>query len=102
MMNGVVKGNRPLRMFGIAVAAVLIIGHFLGHYDLLEPSILWLLLFMSANAIQASFTGFCPMFKNAKGECIACGVTCDDTAKSANDSGCCSGGNCCAEDDKKK
>lgn len=32
---------------------------------------------MSANAIQATFTGFCPMFKNAKGECVACGVVCD-------------------------
>ena len=86
-MSSVVKGNRPLRMFGIAVASVLVIGHFLGHLNLLEPSILWLLIFMSANAIQASFTGFCPMFKNAKGECVGCGVKCSDD-------GCC--------DDSKK
>jgi small redox-active disulfide protein 2 len=54
---------------------------------------------MSANAIQASFTGFCPMFKNARGECVACGVACDAPQGSTNKQGCCDSkdSNCCSD-----
>lgn len=73
----VVKANRPLRFFAIGIAALVVIAHFVGQINLTEDWLFWILLAMSANAIQATFTGFCPMFKNAKGECVACGVACD-------------------------
>jgi len=73
----VVKGNRPLRFFAVAMATLVIVAHLVGQVDLSEDWLFWILLAMSANAIQATFTGFCPMFKNGKGECIACGVACD-------------------------
>ncbi len=73
----VVKANRPLRFFAIAMATLVIVAHFVDQINLTEDWLFWILLAMSANAIQATFTGFCPMFKNGKGECVACGVTCD-------------------------
>lgn len=73
----VVKANRPLRFFAMGMATLVIVAHFVGQINLTEDWLFWILLAMSANAIQATFTGFCPMFKNAKGECVACGVACD-------------------------
>jgi hypothetical protein len=73
----VVKANRPLRFFAIGMATLVIVAHFVGQINLTEDWLFWILLAMSANAIQATFTGFCPMFKNANGECVACGVACD-------------------------
>ncbi|MCI4411852.1 MAG: DUF2892 domain-containing protein [Thiotrichales bacterium] len=73
----VVKGNRPLRFFAMAMVVLVVVAHVLGQIDLSQSWVFWILLAMSANAIQATFTGFCPMFKNAKGECVACGVVCD-------------------------
>lgn len=73
----VVKANRPLRFFAMAMAALVIVAHFVGQINLTEDWLFWILLAMSANAVQATFTGFCPMFKNAKGECVACGVACN-------------------------
>lgn len=73
----VVKANRPLRFFAMAMMSLVIVAHFVGQINLTEDWLFWILLAMSVNAIQATFTGFCPMFKNGKGECVACGVTCD-------------------------
>jgi hypothetical protein len=73
----VVKGNRPLRSFAVVMAALVIVSHLVGQVDLSEDWLFWIVLAIIANAIQATFTGFCPMFKNGKGECIACGLTCD-------------------------
>jgi len=115
-MSSVIKGNRPLRMFSAMVLIVLVVSHFMEQVDLTELSFLWLLIAMSLNAFQASFSGFCPMFKNAKGECVACGVACDspsqnETVKSktsccsTEDSSCCSGqdskakASCCSSSD---
>lgn len=79
-MSSVVKGNRPLRIFALMILLVLSIAQFMGQIDLMEVSFLWLIIAMAINAIQATFTGFCPMFKNARGECVACGVACDTPA----------------------
>ncbi|KUJ71462.1 DUF2892 domain-containing protein [Thiomicrospira sp. WB1] len=75
-----VKGNRPLRFFAMAMLALLLVSHGMGQVDLTQLSFLWLMIAMALNAIQATFTGFCPMFKNARGECAACGVVCDSEA----------------------
>ncbi|PLA74286.1 DUF2892 domain-containing protein [Hydrogenovibrio sp. SC-1] len=92
MSSSVVKGNRPLRMFAIMVLIVLTVAQILGQIDLTELSFLWLLILMALNALQASFSGFCPMFKNAKGECVACGVACNEPASENKDGSCCDGG----------
>jgi small redox-active disulfide protein 2 len=98
MMIGI-KGNKPLRFFAMAMIVLLVVAHFMGQVDLTEVSFLWVMIVMAANAIQASFTGFCPMFKNARGECVACGVVCDaeSTEKSG---GCCSDNSACCESEK--
>ncbi|WP_281357415.1 MTH895/ArsE family thioredoxin-like protein [Thiomicrorhabdus cannonii] len=98
-MTIAVKGNRPLRFFAVMMLVLLAVSHFMGQIDLTKVSFLWLMILMAVNAIQASFTGFCPMFKNARGECVACGVVCDaeSTAKSG---GCCSDNNACCESEK--
>lgn len=103
-MSSVIKGNRPLRIFAGVVLVVLIVSHFMGQVDLTELSFLWLLIAMSINAFQASFTGFCPMFKNENGECVACGVACDSTSKKNESSSCCSSTepDCCSDKNSKE
>ena len=105
----VVQGNRPLRFFAIMMLVVLIVAHFLGSINLLEPSVLWIMILMAANAIQASFTGFCPMFKDKEGNCVACGVQCSTSAdSSSNSSACCDASNteknagCCGTEPKEQ
>lgn len=88
--GSVVRGNRPLRMLAIFIATLVIVAHFLGQINLLSDWIFWIVLFMTANAIQASFSGFCPMFKNPRGECLACGVACDKPTETKRDEACCS------------
>ncbi|MDX1351471.1 MAG: DUF2892 domain-containing protein [Thiomicrorhabdus sp.] len=78
-MSSVVKGNRPLRIFASLMLMLLLVAHLMQTINLLEPSILWLMILMAINALQASFTGFCPMFKDKQGNCAACGVQCCDT-----------------------
>lgn len=96
--GSVVRGNRPLRMLAIFIATLVIVAHFLGQINLLSDWIFWIVLFMTANAIQASFSGFCPMFKNPRGECIACGVACDKPADTNKDSACCTNDKACCSD----
>ena len=102
-MSSVIKGNRPLRIFAGMVFGLLIVAHFMEQVDLTQISFLWLIIAMSINAFQASFSGFCPMFKNAKGECVACGVACDKSADASADTSkpnaCCSGAaaDCCTD-----
>jgi len=93
MSASVVKGNRPLRFFAIFMVVLVGVAHFTGQINLDEDWAFWIILAVAANAIQASFTGFCPMFKNARGECIACGVACDTPSCSSNQQACCSGKN---------
>lgn len=98
-MSSVVKGNRPLRFFASFMVVLVIVAHFLGQIDLTQNWIFWIMLAMAANAIQASFSGFCPMFKNARGECVACGVACDTPQDDAKP--CCST-DCGGTDSKKE
>ena len=91
-----IQGNKPLRFFAAAMFSLTVGAHLLGQVNLLEAWMFWLILLMSANAFQASFTGFCPMFKNAKGECIGCGTTCSATScapasTETGVAGCCAG-----------
>ena len=103
-MASVVQGNRPLRIFSGMMLLILIVAHFMGSVDLTTPSVLWIMVLMSINALQASFTGFCPMFKDKEGNCVACGVQCSDSACSdtkdtskAKNTGCCDGDSGCCE-----
>ncbi|WP_243755233.1 MTH895/ArsE family thioredoxin-like protein [Thiomicrorhabdus sp. 6S3-12] len=101
-MSVAIKGNRPLRIFAVLMLILLAVSHFMGQIDLTQISFLWLMILMALNAIQASYTGFCPMFKNSRGECVACGVVCD---ADAGDKSCCSDDSCCdssAADKNKK
>jgi len=102
-MASVIKGNRPLRIFSALILVVLVVAHFMGSVDLTTPSVLWLMILMGLNAFQASFTGFCPMFKDKDGNCAACGVQCcDSTEDQSKESACCSSdSNCCSETEKK-
>ncbi|WP_319380983.1 MTH895/ArsE family thioredoxin-like protein [Thiomicrorhabdus sp.] len=100
MNTSVVKGNRPLRMFAVFMVILIVVAHFLGQIDLTENWIFWIALAMAANAVQASFSGFCPMFKNARGECVACGVACcapEDREKVTASESCCDSSDCCSD-----
>lgn len=102
-MSIVIKGNKPLRLFAMAMLVLLGVSHLMGQIDLLQISFLWLMILMSLNAIQASYTGFCPMFKNSKGECLACGVVCDAetaTSKKEKASSCCDSTSGCCDESK--
>jgi hypothetical protein len=81
------------------VVVLLIVSHFMGQVDLTQISFLWLIIAMALNAFQASFSGFCPMFKNAKGECVACGVSCSESNDKPAESTCCpdSSNDCCTD-----
>lgn len=94
-MTIAVKGNRPLRFFAVMMLVLLGVAHFMGQVDLTEVSFLWVMVVMAVNAIQASFTGFCPMFKNARGECVACGVVCDAESTAKSGAGCGDNRACC-------
>lgn len=103
-MNSI-KGNRPLRFLAMMMIVLLIVAHFMGQVDLTEVSFLWLMIAMALNAIQASFSGFCPMFKNARGECVACGVVCDPSQSKAEPTSCCdsdASSSCCGPNDESK
>ncbi len=97
-MATVVKGNRPLRIFAALIFTILVLAHFFGSVDLTTPSVLWIMVLMSINAFQASFTGFCPMFKDKRGNCVACGVQCSETTDTK--SSCCDAGGCCGDSEK--
>jgi len=101
-MSSSIKGNRPLRIFSGMVVVLLIVSHFMGQVDLTQISFLWLIIAMALNAFQASFSGFCPMFKNAKGECVACGVSCCESDDKPAESNCCSdaSSDCCPDNTK--
>lgn len=110
--NNTIQGNRPLRFFASMMLIILLIAHLTEAVDLTNFSVLWFIIFMSINALQASFTGFCPMFKDKEGKCVACGVQCSDSETSTENtqnksSGCCdeSGNNhqaeCCQSNKDK-
>lgn len=52
-----------IRLIAIMILVPITLAHFMGQIDLTQPSWLWLTLFAGVNALQASFTGFCPANK---------------------------------------
>ncbi|MCF6254398.1 MAG: DUF2892 domain-containing protein [Thiomicrorhabdus sp.] len=57
------KSNIMIRLIAIMILVPITLAHFTGQVDLTQPTWLWLTLFAGANALQASFTGFCPATK---------------------------------------
>lgn len=55
------KGNIMIRMISLMIVVPVLLAHFTGQVDLLKPTWLWLTLFAGVNALQATFTGWCPV-----------------------------------------
>ena len=55
------KGNIMIRMISIMIIVPILLAHYFGQVDLLKPTWIWLTLFAGANALQSTFTGWCPM-----------------------------------------
>jgi len=97
------KGNIMIRMISLMIIVPVLLAHFSGQIDLLQPTWLWLTLFAGVNALQATFTGWCPVsrFLPKDPETGACCVS--DTTGT-----CCAGeskdvsNNCCDDKDQTK
>jgi len=66
------KSNIMIRLIALMILIPITLAHFTGQVDLTQPTWLWLTLFAGANALQASFTGFCPatkLFGNKENSC---------------------------------
>jgi len=100
------KGNIMIRMISLMIIVPVLLAHFAGQIDLLQPTWLWLTLFAGVNALQATFTGWCPVsrFLPKDPETGACcvsdttGTCCAGEVKDAKDAG----NNCCDDKDKTK
>ncbi len=57
------KSNLMIRLIALMILIPIALAHFSGQIDLTQPSWLWLTLFAGINALQASFTGWCPATK---------------------------------------
>jgi len=55
------KGNIMIRMISLMIIVPVFLAHFFGQIDLMQPSWIWLTLFAGFNALQATFTGWCPV-----------------------------------------
>ena len=114
------KDNIMIRMISLMIIVPVLLAHFAGQIDLLQPTWLWLTLFAGLNALQATFTGWCPVSrflpKDPKtGACCisdTTGTCCSEESKSsttqccddkdnAKKSGCCDSpkdeDTCCSE-----
>ncbi len=70
------KSNIMIRLIAIMILVPITLAHFMGQVDLTQPTWLWLTLFAGVNALQASFTGFCPAAKIFdKGTSKSCNTT---------------------------
>jgi len=49
------------RLAGLFVLLSLLLAHFTGDVNLLQPTWLWVAAFVGFNLFQSSFTGFCPL-----------------------------------------
>lgn len=94
------KGNIMIRMIALMIIVPIMIAHFTGQVNLLEPTWLWLTLFAGVNALQATFTGWCPVSRflpkdpNTGACCVAdtTGTCCSEPAASqtsTTSNGCC-------------
>lgn len=102
------KGNIMMRLIALMILVPVALAHLSGQIDLTQPTWLWLTLFAGLNALQSSFTGWCPAAcflgkdKNT-GPCCSSDSTatcCEPVAKTGVDtssekssSGCCSNNN---------
>jgi len=99
------KGNIMIRMISLMIIVPMLIAHFVGQINLLEMSWLWLTMFAGLNALQATFTGWCPVSRFMPkdpdtGACCAAdtsGSCC--TPKDSQDKQ--SKSSCCDTDDKE-
>lgn len=97
------KGNIMIRMISLMIIVPVVLAHFSGQINLLEPTWIWLTLFAGLNALQATFTGWCPVsrFLPKDPETGACCIS--DTTGT-----CCAGetevvsNQCCEGKDKSK
>ena len=115
------KGNIMMRLIALMILVPAALAHFTGQIDLTQPTWIWLTLFAGLNALQSTFTGWCPatnIFGKDKntGQCCASdttGTCCEpavDTVvnKSADkpSGGCCSTHDqkpaCCAQEDMER
>ena len=114
------KGNIMIRMISLMIIVPVFLAHFAGQIDLFQPTWLWLTLFAGVNALQATFTGWCPVsrFIQKDPETGACCISdtsgtccsgdsessstkCCDDKENAKPSGCCDStkeeDSCCSE-----
>ncbi len=108
------KGNIMMRLIALMILVPAILAHFSGQIDLTQPTWLWLTLLAGLNALQSTFTGWCPatvIFGKDKnsGQCCASdstGSCCepvvesrvDTDAKTSEEK---SSGECCSNNDAK-
>jgi hypothetical protein len=57
------KGNYTVRLLALVVLGSVLAAHFNGQVNIMEPTWLWLTIFAGLNALQSTFTGFCPVEK---------------------------------------
>ncbi len=110
------KGNIMMRLIALMILVPAALAHFSGQIDLTEPTWLWLTIFAGLNALQSTFTDWCPATgifgkdKNSGQCCVSdtTGTCCaPETDKSAGTNvkssaekpsgGCCSGAASTAE-----
>lgn len=98
------KGNIMMRLIALMILVPAALAHLSGQIDLAQPTWLWLTLFAGLNALQSTFTGWCPVAtlcikdKNT-GQCCASnstGTCCEPESKAAGTK---SSGGCCSNND---
>jgi hypothetical protein len=57
------KGNKMIRMISIMIIVPILLAQLTHQIDLLHAYWLWLPLFAGFNALQSTYTGFCPANK---------------------------------------
>ncbi len=57
------KGNKMVRLLSLMIIGSIAAAYFTGQVDLTQPTWIWLTLFAGVNALQSTFTGFCPVEK---------------------------------------
>lgn len=100
------KGNIMMRLIALMILVPAALAHLSGQIDLTQPTWLWLTLLAGLNALQSTFTGWCPatgIFGKDKnsGQCCASdttGTCCEPESKTAVTK---SSGECCSNNDAK-
>jgi hypothetical protein len=87
------KGNIMMRLIALMILIPAALAHLSGQIDFTQPTWLWLTMAAGLNALQASFTGWCPattLFGKDKitGQCCASDTTgscCEPVGKASAD-----------------